>query len=94
EQLTKEVKPAWIPPTPEQTSASPQLALITTDDLVLIETYLQRRWDFEAIVRNHTAIQIANRIETKTGLKPEVGQHVDDFLEKMARQVRDTGRLR
>src|ERR1051325_4927825 len=68
EKLTKEVKPAWIAPMPEQTSVSPQLALITADDLVLIETYLQRRWDFEAIVRNNTAIQIANRIETKTGL--------------------------
>jgi hypothetical protein len=45
-------------------------------------------------VRNSTAIQIANRIEAKTGLKPDVGQHVDDFLEKVARQVRDGGRLR
>jgi len=45
-------------------------------------------------VRNNTAIQIANRIEAKTGLKPDVGQHVDDFLETVARQVRDGGRLR
>ena len=72
----------------------PELTQVTTDDLILIETYLQRRWDLESIVRNNTAIQIANRIETKTGLKPDVGQHVDDFLENIARQVRDSGRLR
>ena len=70
------------------------LAQVTTDDLILIETYLQRRWDLEQIVRNNTAIQIANRLEAKTGLKPDVGQHVDDFLEQVTRQVRDSGRLR
>jgi uncharacterized RDD family membrane protein YckC len=94
EKLTKEVKPVWTVPTQEQTTLSPQLTQITVDDLVLIETYLQRRFDLDSIVRNHTAIQIANRIENKTGLKPDVGQHVDDFLEKVARQVRDSGRLR
>jgi hypothetical protein len=94
EKLTKEVRPAWTVPTPEQSALPPQLAQVTTEDLILIETYLQRRWDLDSIVRNSTAIQIANRIEAKTGLKPDVGQHVDDFLEKVARQVRDGGRLR
>jgi len=94
EKLTKEVRPAWTAPTPEQPTLSAQLTQVTSEDLVLIETYLQRRWDLESIVRNNTAIQIANRVEAKTGLKPDVGQHVDDFLEKVARQVRDSGRLR
>lgn len=94
EKLTKEVRPAWTVPTPEQSALPPQLGQVTTEDLILIETYLQRRWDLDSIVRNSTAIQIANRIEAKTGLKPDVGQHVDDFLEKVARQVRDGGRLR
>jgi uncharacterized RDD family membrane protein YckC len=94
EELTKEVRPAWTVPTPEQSALPPQLSQVTTEDLILIETYLQRRWDLDSIVRNSTAIQIANRIEAKTGLKPDVGQHVDDFLEKVARQVRDGGRLR
>jgi uncharacterized RDD family membrane protein YckC len=95
EKLTKEVKPSWTAATgTEQTGMPIELTQVTTDDLILIETYLQRRWDLEAIVRNNTAIQIANRIETKTGLKPDVGQHVDDFLETVARQVRDSGRLR
>lgn len=94
EKLTKEVRPAWTVPTQEQPGLSPELTQVTTDDLILIETYLQRRWDLEPIVRNNAAIQIALRLETKTGLKPDVGQHVDDFLEKVARQVRDSGRLR
>ena len=94
EKLTKEVKPAWTAPTKEQSAMPLGLAQVTTDDLILIETYLQRRWDLEQIVHNNTAIQIANRLEAKTGLKPDVGQHVDDFLEQVTRQVRDSGRLR
>jgi uncharacterized RDD family membrane protein YckC len=94
EKLTKEVKPAWTVPGQEQSSLAPELVSVTTDDLILIETYLQRRWDLDSIVRNNTAIQIANRLEAKTGVKPATGQHVDDFLEQVARQVRDSGRLR
>lgn len=93
EKLTQEVKPTWSTSTAEQT-ASPQAAQVTADELVLIETYLHRRWEFEPIVRTNAAVQIAERIAARTGLKADPGQHVDDFLENLARQVRDSGRLR
>jgi hypothetical protein len=67
---------------------------LTPEELVLIETYLQRRPDIDAAVRDRTAQQIADRITAKTGLQREPGQHVDDFLEAVARQVRDTARFR
>jgi hypothetical protein len=65
----------------------------TADELVLIETYLSRRWELDPEVRLGTAIQIADRIKAKTGLETQPGQHVDDFLEEAARKIRDGGRF-
>lgn len=93
EKLTNEVKPAWSTAKPDQPTTHP-VTQITTEELVLIETYLHRRWDFDAIVRTNAAVQIAERISAKTGIKPEPGQHVDDFLESIARQARDGARFR
>jgi len=66
---------------------------VTADELVLIETYLSRRFELDADVRLRTAIQIADRVKAKTGLEPQAHQHVDDFLEEAARRVRDSGRF-
>jgi hypothetical protein len=67
---------------------------VTAEELVLIETYLSRRFELDPDVRLRTAIQIAERIKVKTGLQPQSHQHVDDFLEDAARRVRDSGRFR
>ena len=67
---------------------------VTAEELVLIETYLSRRFELDPDVRLRTAIQIAERIKAKTGLQPQSHQHVDDFLEDAARRVRDSGRFR
>jgi len=93
EKGTQDVKPTWNI-TKEEAPAAPQIAQVTPDDLVLIETYLHRRWDFDPEVRIRTAVQIAERIKAKTGLESAPGQHVDDFLEQIARQTRDSARLR
>jgi hypothetical protein len=37
---------------------------------------------------------IVARIANKTGLRPETDHGVDDFLEAVARQIRDTARFR
>jgi hypothetical protein len=66
---------------------------VTADELVLIETYLSRRWELDPEVRLRTAIQIADRVKTKTGMQPEGHQHVDDFLEEAACKIRDSGRF-
>jgi uncharacterized RDD family membrane protein YckC len=71
-----------------------QLVQLTSEELVLIETYLHRRADLGLAVRDRTAYQIATRITQKTGLQRDPNQSLDDFLEAVARQVRDTARFR
>lgn len=93
ERPAEEARPTWdtSAETAPQTSS---LGQVTAEDLVLIETYLQRRWDLDQGVRLNTAVQIAERIKAKTGLQSEPNQHVDDFLEEAARKIRNSGRFR
>jgi uncharacterized RDD family membrane protein YckC len=92
EKPTDEVRPTWNTAI-EDTSAASGLGQVTAEELVLIETYLSRRFELDAEVRLRTAVQIADRIKAKTGLQPHSHQHVDDFLEEAARKVRDRGRF-
>jgi uncharacterized RDD family membrane protein YckC len=75
-------------------AAGSKLAHISSDELVLIETFLQRRFDLDPIVRDDTAYKIAARITAKTGLERSANESLEHFLEVIARQVRDTARLR
>jgi uncharacterized RDD family membrane protein YckC len=93
EKPTEDVRPSWN--TSDQgASAAPGLTQISPEELVLIETYLHRRWDLDKYVRVNTAVQIADRIKAKTGLQPQPHQHVDDFLEEAAKKIRDSGQFR
>ncbi len=92
EKPTDEVRPTWNTST-EDGTASGGIVKVTAEELVLIETYLSRRFELDPDVRLRTAIQIADRIKAKTGLQPQAHQHVDDFLEEAARKVRDRGRF-
>lgn len=92
EKPTEEARPSWNI-SAESSAVTPGLGKVTADDLVLIETYLSRRWDLDKSVRMNTAIQIADRIKQKTGLQPQPHQHVDDFLEEAARRIRDSSRF-
>ena len=93
EKPTEEVRPSWN--TSDQGAAAvPGLRQVTPEELVLIETYLHRRWDLDNFVRANAAAQIAERIKAKTGLQPQPGQHVDDFLQDAAKKIRDSGRFR
>jgi len=92
EKASEEVRPTWNTAA-ETSSTSGGMGQVTAEELVLIETYLSRRFDLDPDVRLRTAIQIAERIKAKTGLQPQSHQHVDDFLEEAARKVRDSGRF-
>ena len=92
EKPSEEVRPTWNT-TSDTISATGALGLVTADELILIETYLSRRWDLDPEVRLRTAIQIADRIKARTGLEPQARQHVDEFLEEAARKIRDSGRF-
>jgi uncharacterized RDD family membrane protein YckC len=94
EKPTDTVRPSWDTSAPVGAAPNPGFAQITADDLVLIETYLHRRFELEPQVRLPTAIQIAERIKAKTGMQSQPHQHVDDFLAEAARVVRDSGRFR
>jgi len=97
EKPTEEVRPSWNTSnhiSGQGVAAAPGLAQATPEELVLIETYLHRRWDLDPVVRINTALQIMERIKAKTGLQPQPGQHVDDFLEEAAKKIRDSGQFR
>lgn len=94
EKPTEEIRPTWNTATAAAAATGgPGLGQMTAEELVLIETYLSRRFELEPEVRLRTAIQIADRIKAKTGLEPASHQHVDDFLEEAARKIRDSGRF-
>ena len=90
---TEEVKPDWNT-VMEPAVANPQLSFVTSEELVLIETYLHRRVDMDLILRDQVAYKIASRITEKTGLQRGPTQSLYDFLEASARQIRDTARFR
>lgn len=90
---TEEVKPDWTALT-QPAAPSPQLSLVASEELVLIETYLHRRGDLDLALRDQMAYKIATRITAKTGLQRDPNQSLDDFLEAVARQIRDSARFR
>lgn len=92
ERPTEEIKPSWNTST-QTTETTPQLQGVTAEELVLIESYLHRRWDLDPAVRLPTAIKIAERIKAKTGLQFQPRQHVDEYLEDVACKIRDGKRF-
>jgi uncharacterized RDD family membrane protein YckC len=88
------VAPNWGDGSATGRAITAEVTKVTADELVLIETYLGRRYDLEPSVRYNSARQIAAIIEQKTGLQKQGGQSDDDFLETVARDVRDNARFR
>jgi len=72
----------------------PEIGKLSADDLVLIETYLNRRYEINQIVRRTTAERIVAMIAQKTGIPKPQDQGDDDFLEAIARQLRDSAVFR
>jgi uncharacterized RDD family membrane protein YckC len=71
-----------------------ELRKLTPDELVLIETYLNRRYDLDPTVRALTAQRIVGMITEKLGIPKPPEQRDDDFLESIARQLRDGAAFR
>ena len=98
ENKADEVSPGWSG-SASKAAVSPQMtqaaaSQVAAEELILIETYLHRRWDLDPAVRIDTAVRIAERVKAKTGLEPAQGTSVDDFLEAAARQIRDGAQFR
>jgi uncharacterized RDD family membrane protein YckC len=72
--------------------ASDAVRRVTTEELVLIETYLQRQADLDPRLSDEMADQIASLIFTKTGIQRDPSQSRMEFLRSLAQKVRDTPR--
>ena len=90
---TEDVRPDWNLDAKAPSGGAP-ISRITPEELQLIETYLHRRLDLDEEIRSDMAGRIVARIAGKTGLHPSPDQSIDDFLEGVARQIRDTARFR
>jgi uncharacterized RDD family membrane protein YckC len=94
DQPTSEVKPDWNFSQPMEAAFRPEVSNVSEQDLIVIETFLHRRLDLEGMVRLNTAIRLCDLIQHKTGLTKLENQSDEEFLETLARQVRDRARLR
>jgi uncharacterized RDD family membrane protein YckC len=87
-----DVRPTWT--TGDGGSVRAGFSQVTAQELALVERYLERRIDLAPLVREERGEQIMRHIVGKTGVEREPAQSVDEYLEMVARQVRDTARYR
>jgi hypothetical protein len=73
-------------------SPSPGLQ-ISTEELELIEHFLQRRYDLSPEVRRQSAEQIAARVRDRLGATQDGVASPEEYLESLARQKRDSAGL-
>jgi uncharacterized RDD family membrane protein YckC len=87
------VSPSWGSKSPAA-PIQPELRKLSSDELVLIEAYLNRRYDLEPTVRFMTAQRIVAMISERLGTSKPPELRDDDFLESVARQLRDSAWFR
>lgn len=75
-------------------AARSQLGRLTLQDLELLETFLNRRLDLSAAVREKTETEICERMGQRLGLPSGERPHELAFLESLARELRDHLRFR
>jgi uncharacterized RDD family membrane protein YckC len=64
------------------------------EELALVERYLERRHEYGPAAQTKMAAQIAGRVTARTGLQPERGEILDDFLARIAARARDVASFR
>jgi uncharacterized RDD family membrane protein YckC len=86
---------SWETPAAGTPVASPfNASRLSSDELQLIESFLQRRDFLDGDVRATLARQIAIRIAEKLGIAPEARPAPERFLEDIARERRGMGGYR
>jgi len=80
--------------TPDASLPAFDASTITLEELRLIETFIQRRNDWDPGVRTSMASQIAARISAKLGIRIYGWPQTENFLEAVLQQVRSSGRFR
>ena len=89
---TDEISPTWTGGG-EVSTGELRVSGIKPEELVLIETYLNRRFEIDPSIRAATVQRIVDMVSSKTGLQVAPGQSQDDFLESVAREVRNNARF-
>lgn len=69
------------------------LAKLSTSDLEVLESFFARRLDMELATRASLAGRIAQAIRAKSGLEIPERTSVETFLEAVAHQLREIGRM-
>jgi uncharacterized RDD family membrane protein YckC len=82
-------------PEPHTTVVLPAMSIakLSSMDLEVLEGFFARRLDMSLATRHALADRIASAIRAKSGLEIPAGASVETFLEAVARQLRDQGRL-
>jgi uncharacterized RDD family membrane protein YckC len=80
--------------TAAETGATYDVRNLGTNDLILIETFLARRFDINPEARFENGDKLATMIRTRLGISEAEAPNDEEFLEKIARALRDTARLR
>jgi hypothetical protein len=92
ESSTAEIKPIW--PTAQSLSEQPlgaarlATAALTLEELALIDTFLQRRYDLAPDVRSQMAAQILGRFRPKLAAGAEGRFSTESLLEALAYERR------
>ena len=88
-----EVKPGWEA---GRAAAAPlyDAGRLGLNELQLLETFLQRRYDLAMDVRRQAAAQIAEQMGRKLNIAREQRTSDETFLEELAREKRNSGRYR
>ena len=79
--------------TSSQPSTALEVSKLSNRELEVIETFLARRLDLSPELRRSTAQRLAQRISEKLGCHMPGHDH-EDFLEAVAKELRDTMRYR
>jgi uncharacterized RDD family membrane protein YckC len=90
DRAVESVAPFWGERTAAAEPVQPELRSLSPDELILIETYLNRRYELDAVVRATNAQRIVAMVTEKTGMQKPSDERDDDFLESVARQLRAT----
>ena len=95
EKPLQEVSSIWnVPVAAPQSAPFGSSVQITSEELQLVETFLERRGSLDPQVRWSMARQIADRIGSRIGVGPEARPDTEKFLEAVAEQRRAAARFR
>jgi uncharacterized RDD family membrane protein YckC len=87
------VRPTWES-ADKAVPAVQNVAMVTLEELQLVETFLERRLDLEPVTRRQYAAQISERLGQRLGIQHDDRLDAEKFLEALAQARRKIARYR